>query len=85
MHDLGHGVLGSALHNEIISSQDNPRAFEHLLTRQELASELRISLRHIDSLQNKRLIPFVRLGRVIRFNRIHVSRALEKLTVKEIA
>ena len=54
-------------------------------TEEELAKELRVSQRHLINLRNRRLIPFVRLGRLIRYDRRAVAKALDKLTVREIA
>ncbi|CEF48934.1 unnamed protein product [uncultured bacterium] len=59
-----------------------PRVF---VTERELAKELRISLRHLINLRNRRLVPHIKLGRLIRYDRTAVEKALEKLTVTEIA
>lgn len=56
---------------------------EELLREKEQAKQLKCSLRHLVNLRNKRLIPFIRLGRSIRYNPIAVARALEKLEIKE--
>jgi hypothetical protein len=56
------------------------------VTEKELAAELRISLRHLITLRNQRVIPHIKMGsRIIRYSRAAVARALEKMTVKEIA
>ena len=57
----------------------------HYTTEEELARELRVSQRHLINLRNRRLIPFVRLGRLIRYNRAAVEKAIQKLTVKELS
>jgi Helix-turn-helix domain len=57
---------------------------EQLLCEKEQAAQLQCSLRHLINLRNKRLIPYVRLGRSIRYDPAAVQRALEKLTVKEL-
>ena len=54
-------------------------------TEEELAKELRVSQRHLINLRNRRLIPFVRLGRLIRYNRAAVEKAIQKLTVQELS
>jgi excisionase family DNA binding protein len=55
------------------------------ITEFELSEELRVSQRHLINLRNRRLIPHLKLGRLIRYDRAAVEKALEKLTVKEIA
>lgn len=55
------------------------------ITEDELARELRISQRHLINLRNRRLIPHIRLGRAIRYDPVAVDKAIEKLTVKELA
>jgi excisionase family DNA binding protein len=59
------------------------RETRRLNTAKEQAEELRISLRHLENLKAKRLIPFIRLGHSVRFDPEAVARALSKLTVKE--
>jgi Helix-turn-helix domain len=56
---------------------------EQLLREKEQAKQLKCSLRHLINLRNKRLIPFIRLGRSIRYDPTAVQHALEKLTVRE--
>ena len=56
-----------------------------LLTEKEQAEELQCSLRHLANLRKRRLIPYVRLGRSIRFDPAAVERALTKLSVRELA
>ena len=55
-----------------------------LNTEKQQAAQLQCSLRHLVDLRNKRLIPFIRLGRSIRYDPNAVQRALEKLTIKEV-
>jgi len=55
----------------------------HLLTEQEEATLLKVSKRHLFTLRQKRLIPFVRLGRVVRYDHDEVVRAIRKLTIWE--
>ena len=54
-----------------------------LITEQEQAELLRCSLRHLINLRNQRLVPFVRLGRLVRYNPDQVEKAIQKLTVRE--
>ena len=55
-----------------------------LLRDKELAAELNISVRHVINLRQRRKIPFIRLGKSIRFDPAAVNRALQKLSVTEI-
>jgi hypothetical protein len=52
-----------------------------LATRSEIAKSLGISLRHLDNLRDRRLIPFVVLGSCVRFDPAAVRLAMERLTV----
>jgi excisionase family DNA binding protein len=55
-----------------------------LLTEEQLAGILRVTDRHIRNLRSRNLIPFVRLGRTIRYDPDHVQAVIEKnLTVRE--
>jgi Helix-turn-helix domain len=56
-----------------------------IVTEKELAKELRLSLRGLINLRNRRLVPHIRLGRSVRYDRAAVEKALEKLTVNELA
>ena len=56
-----------------------------LLTKEELAVELRCSERQIERLQLARKIPFVKLsGRMIRYRRESVLRALVKMETEAL-
>jgi len=54
------------------------------LTRRELAEFLDVSLRTVDGYVRQRRIPYIRLGRLIRFRIEDVERALQRFTVKEV-
>lgn len=54
-----------------------------LITGEEQAKLLSCTSRHLRNLCKRRLIPYVKLGRSIRFNPNAVERAVEKLTIKE--
>jgi Helix-turn-helix domain len=54
-----------------------------LLTGKQQAARLRVCERHLINLRNKRLIPYIKLGRSIRYNPEAVQRALARLEVKE--
>jgi excisionase family DNA binding protein len=56
---------------------------KQLLTDKEIGAILGCSYRHVKTLRLKRLIPFVRLGRLVRYNPQEVMKAIEKLTTKE--
>jgi hypothetical protein len=58
---------------------------QELITEKQQAAMLKCSPRHLVNLRQKRIIPYVQLGRLIRYNPVAVSRALEKLTVREVA
>lgn len=50
-----------------------------IMTRLQLAAALQCSTKHVDNLVNRRLLPVVRLGRIVRFRRDSVMRALAHL------
>jgi excisionase family DNA binding protein len=54
-----------------------------LITETEMAEQLSCCKRHLITLRQKRLIPHVRLGRLVRYNPEAVAKALEKLTIRE--
>ena len=56
-----------------------------LINESEQAALLSCCKRHLVNLRQKRLIPFVKLGRLVRYNPDDVARAIEKLTIKELA
>lgn len=55
-----------------------------LKTEPEMATLLKVSKRHLLSLRVQRLIPFIKLGKSVRYNPEAVERAIEKLTINEI-
>ena len=54
-----------------------------LLTAKELAPMLGCSWRHVLALRDQRLIPYVRLGRLVRYDPEEVRQAIERLTIRE--
>jgi hypothetical protein len=54
-----------------------------LVTEEEQARLLHCSVGHLKNLRYKRLVPFVRIGRWIRYNPLKVAAAIERFTVKE--
>lgn len=77
------GVL--ACHWLRLTDTGNHTMEKQLLTNKELAQVLGCSWRHVMTLKDKRLIPYVQLGRLVRYNAQDVLKALGKLTVKEHA
>jgi excisionase family DNA binding protein len=56
------------------------------LTRQELAVYLQVSTRTIDSHVSKRRIPYIKLGRSVRFRLADVEQALRRrFTIEEVS
>ncbi len=53
-----------------------------LISERELAKMLGVSLRHVGNLRERRVIPFIRLGRSVRFNPDEISQVLNRLTVR---
>ena len=50
----------------------------------ELAEILTCSVRHLQNLRRRKLIPYVRLGpRLVRYDPSDVERAIQKLTIRE--
>ncbi len=64
------------------SGIDNP--YVRLLKKPELAVIIGKSPRSIEGLMRERVIPFIRIGRHVRFKLSAVERALEKLTVEAV-
>ena len=57
---------------------------QRLLTKKELGKVLRKSIRSIELLMLRRQIPYLKLGRNVRFQWPAVERALTKFEVKEV-
>jgi hypothetical protein len=55
---------------------------DRLASGEEIVALLNISPRHLVNLRERRIIPFIRLGRVIRYDRAAVSAAITRLTVQ---
>ena len=55
-----------------------------LVDEKTQAELLDCSLRHLINLRNRRLVPHIRLGKLVRYDPNAVQRALEKLTVREV-
>jgi hypothetical protein len=55
-----------------------------LVDEREMAGQLAVSWRHLMELRKKRLVPHVRLGRLVRYAPEQVFRAIEKLTIESL-
>jgi hypothetical protein len=55
-----------------------------LLTEKAQAELLSISWRGLAEYRKRRLVPCVRLGRLVRYNPVEVARAMEALTVESV-
>jgi excisionase family DNA binding protein len=53
-----------------------------LFDKHEAAAMLGCSWRHVQNLTTKRLLASVRLGRLVRYRRADIEKALDRLTVK---
>ncbi len=60
--------------------------YEHtgdgLLTREQLANRYHVSIRTIQKWKTRRRIPFIQIGRVVRFDAASCDKALKKWEVK---
>ena len=54
-----------------------------LISEKAQAELLGCSLRHLVNMRNRRLIPYVRLGKLVRYDPAEVERAIQKLTIRE--
>lgn len=57
------------------------QTLKRLASEADVASALSITPRHLRSLRARHLIPYVRLGRVVRLDPEEVSKAVARLTV----
>lgn len=55
-----------------------------LLRKDELAARLKLSERWVDYAIAGRKIPYIKLGRLVRFRLVDVERALKRYTVEEV-
>ena len=71
--------------NKTINSHpEQSRVFPELLTKDELAARLKLTRRGVECLMARRLIPFIRVGRSVRFEAASTMAALQRLEVREI-
>jgi excisionase family DNA binding protein len=70
-------------------SADKPEGTDRIhsrpITKTELAKFLGVSPRTVDSYVSSRRIPYIKLGRLVRFRLADVERALQRFTVEEVA
>ncbi len=58
--------------------------YSRLLTTPELGDAISLSERSIQYLQKRRAIPYIKIGRSVRFRLRDVEKALERFTVREV-
>jgi excisionase family DNA binding protein len=54
------------------------------LTSEQLAEWLHVSLRTVVNLRRRRVLPHIKIGRVVRFSRVQVEAALQAYTIHGI-
>jgi len=54
------------------------------MTKAELANFLNVSARTVDNYISSRRIPYIKIGRLVRFRLADVERALKRFTVEEV-
>jgi excisionase family DNA binding protein len=60
------------------------RSDSEYLTSTEVADLLRVSLRTVVNLRRRRVIPHLKIGRLVRFSREQVELALRSYTVTQV-
>lgn len=68
----------------LISSQraGNLSPLKQLLTERALAELLSVSATHLGHLRKRRVLPYLLLGKSVRYNQDEVALALDRLTVR---
>lgn len=64
-------------YEEILTRQDKDKSYDILLTRQEVAELLKISLVTVHKYQKEGTLPFYKLGRHVYFRKGDIMKALE--------
>ena len=59
-----------------------PATTKQLLTNKELAEKYQVCLRTVANWKRRKIIPHLRVGNVVRFDKDEVSKALERLTIR---
>ena len=61
---------------------DNNGAGKTWKTKREIASHFQCNIRTISKLMKRRILPYVKIGRVVRFDVVECDQALEKYKFK---
>jgi excisionase family DNA binding protein len=76
-------------YQKVEPSADKPEGIDSAclrpITKDELAEFLKVSPRTVDGYVSGRRIPYIKLGRLVRFRLSDVERALQRFTVEEVA
>jgi hypothetical protein len=82
---MSHRRMNSASTPDLPTLPDSPRPMGGLLTKKELALELRCSERTLERLTLARKLPYLKFGaKMIRYRRDSVFRALVKMETEAI-
>ena len=66
------------------AAQNDGKTLLGIEDKQGLAREVKCSVRTVDNLMAKRAIPFIKLGRLVRFDVAKVKAALARFEVREV-
>jgi excisionase family DNA binding protein len=61
-----------------IAQQPEPSDMIALLTEKQIAEKIGVTPRCIRDWRNRRVIPFIKIGRIVRFNQGDVAQALQQ-------
>lgn len=61
---------------------NNAMPNEAFLTQEEVATMLRVSQRHVANMQRQGLLPYLKLGRRVIFERNRLMKALDEITAR---
>ena len=78
---VNKNVAALALHAGLLEGET---LYARPMTKSELAKFLKVSPRTVDNYVSSRRIPYIKLGRLIRFRPADVERALKRYTVEEV-
>jgi excisionase family DNA binding protein len=74
-----------AVHSSSAQQKEEFDVYTRLLNKDEVARVIGKSRRSVELLMLERVIPYVKVGRSVRFRLRDVEKALEKFVVKEVA
>lgn len=77
-------MLTSPMLAERHMQHQSKRSDREYLTSTEVADLLRVSLRTVVNLRRRRVIPHLKIGRLVRFSREQVELALRSYTVTQV-